>query len=33
MSAQNMDKLNKLIREKNERKLFLSKIEEYYKQF
>ena len=27
MSAQNMDKLNKLIQEKNERKTFLSEIE------
>lgn len=29
MSAQNMDKLNKLIQEKNERKAFLSEIEAF----
>lgn len=33
MSAQNMDKLNKLIREKGERQLFLSKMEEYCGKF
>ena len=29
MSAQNMDKLNKLIQEKSERKAFLSEIEAF----
>lgn len=33
MPAQNMDKLNKLIREKGDRQLFLSKMEEYCDEF